>query len=225
LLILAGADVNDSGDPKWPPLILALTRGYQELAKLLLDRGAKINVTGEFGTTPLQLAAGGGYVEIVERLLAKRADVNARRQGGTTALIEAVQRHQKGAVDLLISAGADVNLKANAPGAESPLMISLERITSDSRQEGIAKSLVAKGADLNAYAGSGRTPLLQALFSGNLVLSRFLVEHGADVNAESRVRFRSEVGNKNELGMTPLHVALKKLSILSHPSLHPKCRT
>ncbi|MFH1115295.1 MAG: ankyrin repeat domain-containing protein [Pseudomonadota bacterium] len=45
------------------------------------------------------------------------------------------------------------------------------------------KSLLAKGADVNAKTRLGITVLMAAVRTGNLDLVKFLVDNGADVNA------------------------------------------
>jgi len=58
------------------------------------------------------------------------------------------------------------------------------------------ESLVAKGADVNAKAKGGYTPLhFAAVAEENAEIVEFLVSNGADVNA------------KTDTGSTPLHVA------------------
>ncbi|MBR6437328.1 MAG: ankyrin repeat domain-containing protein, partial [Thermoguttaceae bacterium] len=46
------------------------------------------------------------------------------------------------------------------------------------------KTLLERGADVNAKTDSGESVLESAIFSGNLEMVQFLVERGADVNAK-----------------------------------------
>ncbi len=55
------------------------------------------------------------------------------------------------------------------------------------------KSLIARGADLNARDATGKTPL----FHGNTDIVQLLIAHGADINVQDR------------WGFTPLHAALR----------------
>ncbi len=58
------------------------------------------------------------------------------------------------------------------------------------------KSLIARGADLNARDATGKTPL----FHGNTDIVQLLIAHGADMNVQDR------------WGFTPLHAALRSRS-------------
>ena len=62
---------------------------------------------------------------------------------------------------------------------------------------GGAELLIEKGADVNAKAGFGSTPLHDAAFSDLKEVTELLIANGADVNA------------KAEEGWTPLHDAAR----------------
>ena len=52
-----------------------------------------------------------------------------------------------------------------------------------------ARSMLEKGADVNARAYGGWTPLMRAVSDGNIEISKLLIERGADVDA------REDLGN------------------------------
>ena len=127
-------------------------------------------------------AAKEGDVEKVQELLSKGANPNAKNKEGSTAL------HLVGlslaAADALLTAASRMGLyqrrdTATQPG-DLPVMASL---------------LVEHGADVNAQANDGWTPLHSASSRGFSEVARVLLEHGADVNAQA-----------ND-GGTPLHLA------------------
>lgn len=52
-----------------------------------------------------------------------------------------------------------------------------------------AKQAVNEGADINQHNSSGRTPLIEAAWSGSAEIVEFLLEKGADVNAADKSGF------------------------------------
>lgn len=54
------------------------------------------------------------------------------------------------------------------------------------KQEEVAKLLIESGANVNARADSGTTPLILAADWGNVAMVQLLLKHGADVNAKSK---------------------------------------
>ncbi len=49
----------------------------------------------------------------------------------------------------------------------------------------MVRSLVSRGAEVNARDGKGFTPLFYAVIKGNYDIAAFLISHGADVNAKA----------------------------------------
>jgi len=97
-LLDAGADINQTTEYGWTPLLTAVNNRNYQLAKLLLDRGANPNLANKGGWTPLYLAVdnrnieGGDYpvpkpdldhLELIEALLVKGADPNLRVKDNT----------------------------------------------------------------------------------------------------------------------------------------------
>ena len=97
-LLDAGADINQTTEYGWTPLLTAVNNRNYQLAKLLLDRGANPNLANKGGWTPLYLAVdnrnieGGDYpvpkpdldhLELIEALLVKGANPNLRVKDNT----------------------------------------------------------------------------------------------------------------------------------------------
>jgi len=97
-LLDAGADVNQTTEYSWTPLLTAVNNRNYGLAALLLDRGANPNIANKGGWTPLYLATdnrnieGGDYpvpkpdldhLDIITRLLEKGANPNAQVRENT----------------------------------------------------------------------------------------------------------------------------------------------
>jgi ankyrin repeat protein len=97
-LVDAGADVNQTTEYGWTPLLTAVNNRNYVLAALLVARGANVNLANKGGWTPLYLATdnrnieGGDYpvptpdldhLEIIRLLLEQGADPNVRVRDNT----------------------------------------------------------------------------------------------------------------------------------------------
>lgn len=165
-------------------LILAVNAGHEELAALLREGGPPVGFHeaaaigdrdrvaalldaepklldsfSEEGFTALGLAAHFGHVATTRLLLERGADPDVvfRHPVGTTALTAALFGKQIATALLLIDHGADPNLERRGEGPRagwSPLhyaaWLGLEPVTA---------ALIAKGADVSARDGRGRTAL------------------------------------------------------------------
>jgi ankyrin repeat protein len=98
ILLEAGADVNQSTEYGWTPLLTAINNRNYVLAALLIEHGADVNLANKGRWTPLYLATdnrnieGGDYpvpkpdrdhLEIIKLLLDKGADPNSRVKDNT----------------------------------------------------------------------------------------------------------------------------------------------
>ena len=111
----------------------------------------------------------------IAQLLSGGADVNARDSRRDTPLMYAAAVGSADIMRKLIAAGADVNAR-NSFDTTAIMWCSdnLEKV----------KLLIAKGADVNAVAKPGRTPLLvAAAHNGNVEVVRLLIEKGADLKS------------------------------------------
>ena len=153
--LAAGTDVDTKNENGFTPLHIAVSKGYKEVAELLVTNGADVN-TKDNGSTPLHKAAQFGHKAIVELLINKVADVNAKGELGETPLHSAAADGEKEIVELLIVAGADVNVR-DKEGYNS-----LHRATYE-RHKNVVELLIAKGTDVNAKTNQGETPLDMAV--------------------------------------------------------------
>jgi ankyrin repeat protein len=171
------------------------------------------------GLTPLLFAAREADLESVKVLLAAGVDVNQTSEYGWTALLVATQNRAYQLGVFLLEHGANPNL-ANV-GGWNPLYIAtdnrnIERGEYPTRKPDMdhldfIKRLIAAGANPNQRMHSstetrtvftnqwlyeeGATPFLRAAQSGDVVLMKLLLEHGADAAIPT------------DHGVTPLMVA------------------
>ena len=213
ILLEAGARVAVRTREGVTPLQLAATNGSAPMLGRLLRAGADPNAAlTPAGDTALMLAARTGRADAIRALLESGANVNATETwGGTTPLMWAVSGGHTDAARLLIAAGADVNAQsyyvaaANGRGFEgrtpvanrteskveefasgwlTPLMFAARE-----GHLGLARILVAAGADVDTVGGDGKTALALAIFNGNYEVASFLVDNKADVNKADAQRF------------------------------------
>jgi ankyrin repeat protein len=210
---IARVDDINAGDT-WGYTFLhrACMEDEKQVAELLIAKGADVNAKSVIGITPLHAAAGRGHKNIVELLLAKKANINAEDNQGATPLWYA-----KNGVIFSFSVVGKLNKSATAqwnaenPGCkeiaeilrkqgakEQAPVVSLHEAARDGLIEQ-AKSLISKGADVNAMDERlAATPLHLAVYFANTEVVKLLVDNGADVNA------------KNKWNRTPLHIAIDK---------------
>lgn len=99
---------------------------------------------------------------------------------GNTPLIRAAWAGDSVQVSKLLERSVDVN-ERNHHG-----MTALMAATWGGTGRGnvdVARALISHGANVNAAAIGGRTPLMEVAGNGNLEFTRLLLDHGADANA------------------------------------------
>ena len=97
-LVAAGADINQTTEYGWTPLLAATNNRHYTLGGMLMERGANVNIANKGGWTPLYLATdnrnieGGDYpvpkpdmdhLEYIRLLLGHGANPNARAKDNT----------------------------------------------------------------------------------------------------------------------------------------------
>ncbi|KAM4030755.1 poly [ADP-ribose] polymerase tankyrase-2 isoform 3-T3 [Anomaloglossus baeobatrachus] len=175
-LLQHGADVHAKDKGGLVPLHNACSYGHYEVAELLVKHGAVINVADLWKFTPLHEAAAKGKYEICKLLLQHGADSSKKNRDGNTAL-DLVKDGDTDIQDLLRGDAALLDAAKRGCVARVKKLCTLENVNCRDTQ------------------GRHSTPLHLAAGYNNLEVAEYLLQHGADVNAQDKG------------GLIPLHNA------------------
>src|SRR5262249_33953854 len=142
------------------------------------------------GETALMMAARTGILDTVKKLLEYGADVHAKEDlRGTDALMWAAEQGHSEVVQFLIDHGAGVNSQSKVVRPVRGNGLSFDVWNADGRdpiggltallfasREGSMETvrvLVAAGADVNAAAADGSSPLMVAIQNGQYAIAQF----------------------------------------------------
>jgi len=213
-LIRRGARVGQLNRYELAPLHVAASEGNAALVQLLLDAGASADLAGRNGETALLMAARKGCADCVQALIAKGAKVNVREKAfDLTPLMLAAWSGSEKSVDHLLRAGADVKAQTRLgpmpnfvePGAgrashgdgilrggvpergsrpaRAGQMTALHYAAREGHT-GVVALLLGNGARIDDPEANGVRPLLLAIMNDRAETARYLIEHGADINAD-----------------------------------------
>ena len=181
-------DVKDNQNKT--PLILSAEIGDILTLKKLLVNGAVADEQDSTGKTALMISAQRGDTEILKTLLQNNVSVDLQDSEGSTAIISAAYKSSPKShrckeyltcIELLIEANANVNLVDDYHN--TTLMAACKCTTTN---EKAVISLLKAGSDVNASDDLDYTPLHSVLYSGETNIQSILIDHGADVNRETR---------------------------------------
>ncbi|XP_067858576.1 poly [ADP-ribose] polymerase tankyrase-2 isoform X4 [Heptranchias perlo] len=175
-LLQNGADVHAKDKGGLVPLHNACSYGHYEVAELLVKHGAVVNVADLWKFTPLHEAAAKGKYEICKLLLLHGADPTKKNRDGNTAL------------DLIKDGDTDIQdlLSGDAALLDAAKKGCLARVK---------KLCTIDNVNCRDTQGRHSTPLHLAAGYNNLEVAEYLLQHGADVNAQDKG------------GLIPLHNA------------------
>lgn len=190
-------------------------RDLDSATRIIQSRPEYLNPT-DSKDTPLCMAIRSKGYDIAIFLVEEGADVNARGLRGYTPLHWAAYRDNVEVVDVLVSAGADVNAQEMYE-VKGRMRQYGSRSTPLCKAAGMAnwkivRALLERGARIvPGYEESRQSALHSAchtIFSpddlraadnrGNFRVIEALVEHGGDING------------RNNVGYTPLHIAVQR---------------
>jgi uncharacterized protein len=153
------------------PLLAAVYRRDAATVERLLADGNR--------PTLYEAAAMGDAPRVRALARAEPAAVAARSPDGWPPLHLAAFFGHGDALDALLEAGADVRARSTNDEANTALHAAL----AGARSHRIVSRLLAGGADVNARAGGGHTPLHIAAFHDDVALVNVLLAHGAAAEA------------------------------------------
>ena len=163
------------------PIHDAAAKGDIKKVQAMIQADPKVvSAKDKNGDTPLHLAALHGQDKVVQALLDAGADPNAKNNYGAFGPSElgqefAAANTHRDPVVLLNVHGDQVSSGQNG---YTPLHLAIFSIN----HKKIVQMLVAKGADVNAQAASGATPLYFAVMRDQKDDADFLLAHGANAN-------------------------------------------
>jgi ankyrin repeat protein len=223
MLLENKADVNAQGGKYGNALQSASAAGRQAIVQLLLDKGADVNKQGGLYSNALNAAAAESHEAIVELLLKNSADPLRYDRQGKSVLHHATNSAycSLSLVELLLSRGvpADTTDIENMTPLHYSVKFGHKSIVRLLLNSGLS---IDAGVHRNSWSrntmktdtpypllvpesephisciSAGLTPLHLAALTGNLIMTKFLVERGADPNALS---------GYNE---SPMHLTLRK---------------
>jgi ankyrin repeat protein len=138
-----------------------------------------------------------GPLERIEDLLKRGADVNMPLHKTSLLEMAAAGHELPSLVRLLIDYGANVNHRD-----EDGLTVMHMNLSKE-----VAEVLIERGAEINARSNMGKTPLYNAVASGNEPFVKLLLNNGADVNIPSKS------------GRMPIDVAYERHRITNKTSI------
>ena len=168
------APYSKRGAKQWgglTPLLFAAREGNLQTVKILLDAGADVNQTSEYGWTALLVATQNRYYKLGAYLLQRGADPNIQNGGGWNPLYIATDNRN-------IERGEYPTRKPDMDHLEYIRLLLAAKANPNQRMH---SSTETRTVFTNQWLfEEGATPFLRAAQSGDIVLMKLLLGHGAD---------------------------------------------
>lgn len=180
MLVKQGAQLESLNKEGHDNLLLASWGGHTETVKYLIEQGANVDSASHSGHTALHAAAQVGSTETIRVLLENGAKINVQAKDGRTAFYLSCLFDHLDTGKLLIKQGADPTIKDKE--RNSPLHASSERglLT-------VMEYLIeCLGLDVNDKNAFQSVPLILTSSKGCLDCVKYLVAHGASLQAKDK---------------------------------------
>lgn len=207
VLVQKGLDIHQ-------PFLLkhAVEGGNSAIVQQVLAAGANINEPDWDGKIPLFYALNNEVM--FDFLIRHGANIRAR-----DLLSEAIKRGTQNIVKRIITAGVDIN--SHDSFGNPPLFYSM-------MPGAMFFFLVQQGASLSVRSSDGKTVLHRAVEVGNPLITKYLIQHKLDVNAQDKsgrtplflvsnkavaellIHAGADVNHKNDNNDTPLHAIISR---------------
>ena len=158
------------GDGGEQPILLAAYQGAEDIL-ILLAQCDKLDL--------VEASVVGDLARVTQLLASNPEQLGQRSYDGWTAVHLAAFFDRKDVAEALLDAGASTDLVSENAMANQPLHAAL----AGQGGESLVSLLVGRGADVNARAAGGVTPLHLAASRGNDAVAKLLLRHGADRHA------------------------------------------
>ncbi len=220
LLTTNGASIHTQDTHGRSPLSMAFEMSNDVFEATLNENNC--HTQDSEGNTPLHIALkNNAPMSKIQHIIGLTNDVNIRNRDGDSPLYLAASKNMEQIGKLLLEKGADIfstNKDNNSPlrlalkegGKLQDWLITSKTIVStdgsgntvlhyaaDWEYDKAIKTLLEKGADINAKNANGETCLFNAAKSNNPQIIQLLVDGGASVK------------ERDNLGSTPLHIAVR----------------
>jgi ankyrin repeat protein len=157
---------------------IAMGGDLARLKSLHMPSGG-LDFKGRYGITPLWLAVRYNHEDVVQYLLDNGASPNAQIKWVPSIIGTAAENNPR-VLDALLNAGASVDLQSDGFAKLLPIHHASRHESTES-----LSLLLKAGADINARAAYGVTPLQLAVSSRKLDNAIFLLDNGSDSSLES----------------------------------------
>ena len=210
-LLEHGADPNMLDSHDLTPLHEAARLGSSEMVNIILESGGDANFASEkSGWNSLFWAARSGKKEVME-IMMSLVDPSSKDEAGVSVFRPVAQGNdpdKQAKIKLLVDAGVELDIGLAILFANFP---ELDVIAHQLKSFG--NNVKVDASNVNAKDADGVTPLMRASLAGSVTAAEMLLEHGADLNAETRGGINAIVSHYETNGQREVAKLLLKRGI------------